>query len=270
MNPDERNCAHCGKPLALADRACASCGTPVPPERRLAILAARAEAFAADEDWADAARAAEAVLELAKDGPDAKLWWRKRASWLQRTGQPGLLDPAEAALAEALRLDDGDDLSHQLWIDLLQRRGELDKARGWYKQRLEINPEDGIAKKHLAALRLLADFKIAPPPKLALADSPDGFFMKMLRPTAWKMATAALGLLFCLVMLIHGGGAPPAAAPLAAPPPGSDEAMVNLAGGPAGDLGALMKVAADPMSNVVQIVLYALYIFWGVKARRAR
>jgi hypothetical protein len=94
-----------------------------------------------------------------------------------------------------LRLDDSDDLSHQLWIDLLAKRGSLEKARAWYAQRLQLQPEDAMATRQLQVIRLSADFKAAPPPKLAIPDAKgQGILHKLLRPTRAKTAAAALGL----------------------------------------------------------------------------
>src|SRR5580700_183147 len=149
MSPGDLRCARCSNPLALVDTVCSQCGEPVPVEKRLALLSARAEAFAAAGSYAEAARAADGVTALPLAPAEAKLWFRKKGSWLQRAGQDRLLPAAEAALAEVLRLDDADDLSHQLWIDLLHRTGQLDKGRAWYKERLALNPEDAVAKRHL-------------------------------------------------------------------------------------------------------------------------
>jgi tetratricopeptide (TPR) repeat protein len=273
MSQPDLRCQKCANPLALADTVCPRCATPVPAELRVPLFTARAEAFAAAEQWAEAARAAEVVTSYPMDPKDAKLWWRKRGSWLQRAGDPRLLDAAEAALAEALRLDDGDDLSHQLWIDLLQRRGRLDTARALYKKRLEADPEDAAAKKHLAALRLLEDFKMTGLPKVAgIAEAPDGFFMKLVRPTRGKMVSVGLALALSIALLTWRLlQQPDAAAPIAAAvPDGVDtvDSITKLASNPMDNMGSLMRIASDPTSNILQIVACVAYLYWGWKDRR--
>jgi tetratricopeptide (TPR) repeat protein len=272
MNADENRCGRCAGPLAAADAVCPACGEPVDAGKRASLLASRADALAADGLYAQAARSAETLLALPLAPQDAKLWWRKRAAWLQRGGQPGALDAAEAALHESLRLDDGDDLSHQLWIDLLQRRGSLEKARQEYKARLDRDPADAVAQRHLASLRLMDEIKLAPPPKLNLPPEKDGMLLGYIRPTPWKMITVGSGLLFCVIMLVYGLGSPSQAAPaLPSLPAGGDDAMVKLAGSagdPMASLGPMMKMAADPLSNIIQIVLYSAYLFWGWKERK--
>jgi len=272
MNVDDNRCARCAGPLAAADTVCAACGEPVDAFKRAKLLAGRADALAADELYAQAARTAETLLALPLQPQDAKLWWRKRAAWLQRAGQPGALDAAETALHASLLLDDSDDLSHQLWIDLLHRRGSLDKARAEYKARLDKDPDDAVAQRHLASLRLMDEIKLAPPPKLNLPPEKDGMLLGYIRPTPWKMITVGSGLLFCVIMLVYGLSSSSQAAPVQAVlPAGGDDAMVRLAGAagdPMAGLGPIMKMAADPMSNIIQIVLYAAYLFWGWKDRK--
>jgi tetratricopeptide (TPR) repeat protein len=273
MTVDDNRCARCAGPLAAADAVCAACGEPVDAVKRASLLAGRAEAFAADGLYAQAARTAETLLALPLPPQDAKLWWRKRGAWLQRAGQPGALDSAEAALHASLLLDDSDDLSHQLWIDLLHRRGSVDKARAEYKARLDRDPADAVAQRHLASLRLMDEIKLAPPPKLNLPPEKDGMLLGYIRPTPWKMITAGSGLLFCVIMLVYGLGSSPQAAPVQPIlPAGGDDAMVKLAGAagdPMAGLGPMMKMAADPLSNIVQIVLYSAYLFWGWKDKHA-
>jgi tetratricopeptide (TPR) repeat protein len=275
MNMDDNRCARCAGPLAAADSVCAACGEPVAPAKRASLLAGRAEALAKDGLYAQAARTAETLLALPLQPQDAKLWWRKRGAWLQRSEQPGAQDAAEAALHASLLLDDSDDLSHQLWIDLLHRRGSLDKARAEYKARLERNPEDAVAQRHLASLRLMDEIKLAPPPKLNLPPQKDGLLLGYIRPTPWKMITVGSGLLFCVIMLVYGLVSAPQIAPAQPILPlggaGGDDAMVKLAGAagdPMAGLGQVMKMATDPMSNVVQIVIYAAYLFWGWKDKQ--
>jgi tetratricopeptide (TPR) repeat protein len=270
MSVQDHRCARCSNPLALVDSVCPHCGEPVPVASRLAILGARAETLAESGQFAEAARAADAVTALELEPAEAKLWFRKKGAWLQRSGRPDSLAAAERALAEVVRLDDADDLAHQLWMDLLHRTGQLDKARNLYKGRLQRDPEDAVAKRHLAALRLMQDMQLAPSAGMKMPKFEDGFMMKMLRPTTMKMVTVGSGILFCVAMLIYGLVAPPEAAPAAvALPVGSDEAMIKLAGGGGpSSLGDLMKMAADPWSNLIQIVLYGAYLFWGWRLRK--
>jgi tetratricopeptide (TPR) repeat protein len=196
-------CRQCDKPLALADQLCSACGQPVPAEDRRKALLARAEALAGTGQFMEAARSLEAALQSELEPDEARLLWRKRGVWLLRSQRPELLDAAEAALAESLRLDDSDDLSHQLWIDLLAKRGSLEKARAWYAQRLQLQPEDAMATRQLQVIRLSADFKTAPPPKLAIPDAKgQGILHKLLRPTRAKTAAAALGLLVNAALLL--------------------------------------------------------------------
>jgi hypothetical protein len=47
--------------------------------------------------------------------------------------------------------------------------------------------------------------------------------------------------------------------------------MVKLAGEPGGaSLGQLLSMAADPWSNIFQILVYSAYLFWGYKESRGR
>jgi tetratricopeptide (TPR) repeat protein len=241
--------------LAPADPVCGSCGQPVAVAQRLALMAPRAEGYAAAGQYVEAARSAEAVLALPLADPDAKRWWRKRGAWLQRAGRPELLDAAEAALERSVRLDDADDLGHQLWIDLLQRLGRLDKARAWYKARLQADPEDAVAQRQLAALRLLEDFKLAPPPKLNLPEVKDRTLMKALRPTPWKLVCAGAGLLSCVFMLYSDWTGSAAGPPL----PDGMESMASI-----------MKLASDPWFNGVQILAYGAYLLWGWRQSRGQ
>jgi tetratricopeptide (TPR) repeat protein len=236
--------------LAPADSVCAACGEPVAAETRVALLKQRAEGLAGEELFAQAARVLETLLALPLSQADAKLLRRKRGAWLQRSGDPALMDAAEAALLASLRLDDGDDLSHQLWIDLLHRRGRLDEARKEYKSRLEADPDDAVAKRHLVSLRLMDDLKLAPPPKLDLPAVKGGLLMRAVHPTTSKMIAAGTGVLSCLYMLFEGWFGTPAALPDGAE-----------------SLGTIMKLAQDPWLNVAQVVIYSAYIFWGWKVR---
>lgn len=250
MNAQDIRCGRCKGPLAPADSVCAACGEPVAAELRAALLKERAEGLAAEGHFAAAARAAESLLALPLTGADAKLWWRKRAAWLQRAGDPALLDAAEAASLASLRLDDNDDLSHHLWVDLLHRRGRLDEARKEYKGRLEAAPDDAVAKRHLASLRLMEDLKLAPPPKLDLPAVRGGLLMRAVHPTTSKMIAAGAGVLSCLYMLFESWFGTPAALPDGAE-----------------SLGTIMKLAEDPWLNFAQVVIYSAYIFWGWKVR---
>lgn len=251
----DMRCGKCGQALALADMVCASCGEAVPAEKRAAVLGARAEAFADAGQYAEAARAAEAVAALPLPLEGAKLWRRKRGSWLQRAGRPQLLDAAEACLSDALRLDDSDDLSHQLWMDLLQKRGSMDKARAWYKQRLVENPEDAAAKRHLASLRLLEDFKLAAPPKLSIPPAKEGMLMQAIRPNPWKMITVGFGFVSCLYMMVSAWTAT-----------GQQPALLEGAE----SMASIMKLAEDPWFNGFQLLIYGVYLVWGWKELRGR
>ena len=179
-------CEKCGHALALADSTCGACGALVPTEQRLAVLLPRADALADEERYADAARALDPALALVLSSDQAKTLWRKKGVWLRKASleQAQYLDPAEAALGEALRLDDLDDLSHQIWIDLLVQRGFAEKARTWYQQRLQLNPEDSVAKRQMSVLKLAADFKTKPRPQSSLSVSaePNNFIWRMVGP----------------------------------------------------------------------------------------
>jgi hypothetical protein len=272
--PDIR-CGKCGASLAPADSVCGACGEPVGAEQRFAVLGAKAEAFAADGLFDRAARTAETLLALPLASKDAKIWWRKRGAWLQRTDRPGAMDEAEAVLYASLLLDDKDDLSHQLWIDLLLRQGHLQKARDEYKRRLAEDPGDAVAQRHLSSLRLMDEMKAAPVPKSGMPAEKEGMILAWVKPTPMKMITVGSGILFCVGMLVYGLVASPHAAAPVAPilPQGTDEAMVKLAStsdDPMANLSQLMKVASDPWSNIVQILLYSAYLYWGWKEKRER
>lgn len=252
-------CEQCGAKLALADESCHACGRPVPAETRRKVLVGRAEALAQDEAYADAARALEPVLRQEMPAEEARLLWRKRGGWLIRSGRPELLDAAESAMAESLRLDDSDDLSHQLWIDILSRRGLLDKAKAWYAQRLQLNPDDVMAQRQQQIIRLSADFKAAPLPTLSIPESREGLFIRAFKPNAGKMITAALVLLFTLYQLYTtatGGGV--MGALKNDPLMGSDQ------------MGGIVNALMDPWLAGFQAVAAAAYLFWGWRIRRRR
>ena len=249
MSALDLRCEQCGHALALADERCASCGLEVPLERRQARMVARAESLAEAENFREAARALEAPLKTAPP-EQAKLLWRKRGGWLRRAGDPALLDQAEAALAESLRLDDNDDMSHQVWMDLLQSRGLLDKARGWYHQRLQANPEDQMAKRQMAILRLSADFKTATPPKLAIPESgKPGLFSRLLKPSKGKLATA------WITAITSGIQAGYAFSP-------GGHALDNVP-----ELGAIGPMLNDPWTPTLITVLAVAYLVWAAKGQ---
>ena len=246
-------CGRCGAKLAVADEVCVACGEAVPQGLRVALLAKRAQTFADDENYGQAVRSAEALLALSLEPKLAKIWWRKLAAWLQRLGRPEAFEAAEIALMRSVRLDDGDDLSHQLWVDLLQRRGRLETARQYYKGRLGLDPDDAVAARHLASLRLMEDLKLSAPPKLELEPAKRGLLLQALWPTPYKMIGAGIGLLSCLYMLFAaytgGSGAPVL-------PDGAES------------MGSIMKLAEDPVLNGVQILIYGGYLVWGYRERR--
>jgi tetratricopeptide (TPR) repeat protein len=249
------NCSRCQKPLALADERCPACGEAVPAAARRSALLARAEAQAEAGLYVEAARVLETVLGSDLEVAEAKLLWRRRGTWLLRSGRADYLDAAEAALAESLRLDDGDDLSHQLWIDLLTRRGHLDRAKQWYARRLELNPDDAMARRQQQIIRLSEDFKNTPPPTLELETKHPGFFAKLLKPSKGKLVGAALGAVGSLAQLLwiwmddglDGSG-----------DPGSG--VVEMA--------SIAKLAKDPWLPFLQLVVLGTYLFWAWKRRR--
>lgn len=247
-------CGRCGALLAPADAVCAGCGEPVPASARAALLGARAEAQAAAGQFEQAAAAVQLVLALPLEAPEAKLWWRKRGSWLRRAGRPALLDEAETAFKRSVECDDADELGHQLWMDLLQSQGRLDEARAEYGRRIKLDPGDAVAARHLASLKLMDDLRSAPPPKLDLPPPKDGFLLKILRPTPPKMLGAGVGALSCVFVLYQswtGAGA-----------------ALSLPDGAEG-MGSFIKLAMDPWFNVLQIALYGAYIVWGWRSKRA-
>lgn len=254
------SCGKCGNGLAMADEHCPACGEPVPSSARRAVLVERATALADQGDYVGASRALEPVLKQADlEAAEAKLFWRKRGSWLLRARDESLLDGAEAALAESLRLDDADDLSHQLWIDLLAKRGHLEKAKAWYAQRLQLNPDDVMAQRQQQIIRLSADFKAAPLPTLSIPESREGLFIRAFKPNAGKMITAALVLLFTLYQLYTtatGGGV--MGALKNDPLMGSDQ------------MGGIVNALMDPWLAGFQAVAAAAYLFWGWRIRRRR
>jgi tetratricopeptide (TPR) repeat protein len=264
-------CEKCGHALAIADQRCPGCGAAVPDAQRLAVMLPRAEAFAADERFAEAARALEPALALSLDAAQAKALWRKKGVWLRKGAetQPQLLEGAEVALTKALHLDDTDDLSHQIWIDLLVQRGLADKARAWYKQRLEADPEDGMAKRQMAVLRLAADFKTQPRPQsqLDLEPEPHGYLWKMVAPTAWKIWSIGLSGVFSLIIAINGALSGPPVAPAAQAPVDPELAAATAASiNPA----QLIGKAADPWLNFYVALLSAAYVYWGYSRRKVR
>lgn len=249
-------CRQCGKPLAVADQVCAACGHAVPAADRLRLLLERAEGMASAGAYAEAARTLEGALQQDLDPGTAKLLWRKRGGWLVRAGRPELLDAAEAALAEALRIDDSDDLSHQVWMDLLGRRGHLDKARAWYEERLRLEPGDAMASRQLQILKLRADFQAAPLPKLDLPQAdPKGMMAGLFRPSPLKNGLAGLGLLVNGVLLARA---------LLAPGP------VVRGDGISGveEMGAFLKLLNDPWLPGVPAAFCAAYLAWAWWMRR--
>jgi tetratricopeptide (TPR) repeat protein len=250
-------CASCGAALAPADAVCAACGKAVEKERRLAVLKARAEAQAEAGMPADAARTAAFALGLAPEKTEAVAWLRRRSEWLRKTGDPAQLGKAADALKEALLLEDGDALGHQVWLDLMGRLGRLDEARAWYQGRLKADPEDATAKRQIEALRLMADFRLAPPPKLAIEDAKPGPLGRLFEPTTWKLFSAALGLLSSLLALSVSVFAPGAVGAGAAGLQDSGDSMQSI-----------LKMASDPWLNGIQGGLCAVYLIWGIRRRR--
>jgi hypothetical protein len=179
------------------------------------------------------------------------------------------LDGAEEALTRSLHLDDLDDLSHQIWIDLLVQRGSADKARAWYQQRLQTDPEDAVAKKQMAILRLAADFKTQPLPKtsLDLEPEPKGYLWKMVVPTPWKIWMVGLSGIFSLVIALNGFLSGPAVAPAAALPVDPDLAAATAA---TVDPSKLMGTLTDPWLNLWIGLASGAYVYWGYQRRRVR
>lgn len=253
MSLDHR-CEQCSQPLALADLACSACGHPVPAEARLLRLQERADGLAEAGQYQEAARALEGALQSGPPAEAAKLLWRKRGVWLLRAKRPELLDAAEAALAESLRLDDADEMSHQLWIDLLGRRGFLEKGRGWYEQRLQGRPDDLVAQKQLKLIKLAEDFKSAPLPKLDLPpEHGNGYFFRLLTPTPYKMAVAFIGLLMSLYLLIQTLNVPSV--------PGLEAEGIET-------YGSIVRMVNDPWLNGAQSLACAAYLVWAWSRRR--
>ena len=252
MNPDQARCGACGAALAPADALCPGCGAEVAVAQRAALLGERAEAYARQDRPAEAARAAEAVLALPLSDREAHDWWRKRAAWLARTGVDADLDESERSLRRALELDDGDDLGHQLWIDVLRRLGRLDEATALYQARLTRDPSDAAAARHLAALKLMRQMQDLPLPKLDLPPPKPGLFERALRPTTGKMVAAAVGVVSCGAMLFSAGGPAPKM------PPGAESVQ------------AIAQWVEDPWLNALQVALYGAYLVWGWRSRRGR
>jgi tetratricopeptide (TPR) repeat protein len=251
----EHRCRQCGKHLALADLTCSACGEPVPAADRRRLLQDRAESLAEAGNYAEAARSMEAVLRQEIPAEEARFLWRKRGIWLQRTGRPELLDAAEASLAEALRLGDNDDLSHQLWIDLLSKRGYLEKARAWYGHRLELNPGDVMAQRQLSIIKLSADFKSAPRPKLELETGRQSLFAKAFKPTNLKVGGAAINVLVNAVLWLRALSAAPAGI-------SGDEASG------VGQFSAFLGILNDPWLPGIQVLLFGAYLIWAWRVRR--
>lgn len=246
----DRRCTKCNQPLALADRVCASCGAPVPQSQRLGVMLTRVEELAESGHYVEAARSVESVLAEFSEAKVDKLLWRKRGGWLLRSGRADLMDGAESALAESLRLDDNDDLSHQLWIDVVNRRGQIEKARAWYRERLALNPEDGMAKRQMAILRLTSDFKNAPAPKLNLPPVREGLLYRMIKPTMGKAITMGFSTLgsaaqFFWAMSSKGS---------------------QLADQP--ELAGVGQFLNDPWMPGIMTVLGIAYMFWAWKELR--
>jgi tetratricopeptide (TPR) repeat protein len=264
-------CEKCGHALAIADQRCPGCGTPVPDAQRLGVMLPRAEAFAADERYVEAARSLEPALAMSLEPEQAKTLWRKKGVWLRKAAatQPQYLDGAEEALTKALHLDDLDDLSHQIWIDLLVQRGFADKARAWYKQRLELNPEDAVAKRQQAVLRLAADFKVQPRPQSSLdqAEEPHGFLWKMVVPSRGKTWTIGLSGIFSLVIALNGFLNGPPAAPAAQAPLAVDPELASATAASINP-GELIGKAMDPWLNLYVALACAAYVYWGYSRRK--
>jgi tetratricopeptide (TPR) repeat protein len=252
MSAAALGCGRCGALLAPADAVCMACGEPVPVALRASVLGQRAEQLAQEGAYAQAARAVDGILALPLGSEEAIRWGRKQALWLQRSGRPADLEAAEVALMRALRLNDADDLSHQLWIDLLHRAGRLETARQEYKGRLAADPQDAVAARHLASLRLMEDLKLAAPPTVDLGSARQGLLVRVLYPTPYKMITAASGLLLCLFMLVAEAFGSASVPKL---PDGAEA------------LAPIVKLAEDPMSNLAQVLLYGAYLYWGYRER---
>jgi tetratricopeptide (TPR) repeat protein len=262
-------CEKCGHALAIVDRQCPGCGSPVPDTQRLAVMLPRAEALAESGRFADAARALEPALGLSLEPAQAKTLWRKKGVWLRKAAesQPQHLDGAEAALTEALHLDDKDDLSHQIWIDLLVQRGLADKARTWYKQRLEKDPEDEVAKRQTTVLRLAADFKTQPRPQSTLDQDtePQGLLWKMVVPTPAKTWTIGLSGIFSLIIALNGAFGGANAAPAIALPVDPD-----LAAATAASPVQLMGKVLDPWLNFYVGLASMAYVYWAYTRRKPK
>lgn len=249
----ENLCEQCSAPLALADLSCTACGHPVPAASRLKRLRERAEGMAEKGQYAEAARALEPVIEASATDPELALLWRKRGVWLLRTQRADLLDSAESALAEALRLDDADPMNHHLWLDLLGKRGTQAKAEAWYQQRLQAQPDDAVAAQQLKIMKLSADFMHAPPPKLDLPPEREGIFYKLFKPTPYKMASAGFA---CLISLFMTGQA----------------LWSNHAAGPVIEgvesYASIVKAVNDPWLNGAQALAFGAYFVWAWSRRR--
>jgi hypothetical protein len=263
-------CEKCGQALALAETQCPACGTPVPSARRMEAFLQRAEGLAEEERFAEAAKALDPVLSMDLDAVQGKTLWRKKGVWLRKASQaqPQWLDGAEAALAESLRLDDHDDLSHQIWIDLLVQRNYAEKARLWYRQRLELNPEDAMAKRQLAILKLAADFKSQPPQRPSSETlEPDSLLWRLILPTSGKAWTLGFNGLFCSAMLFHsifsGPAAPAAAAPV-------DPDISSAVDASSLGMGELFKSFDDPWAWGIQALLCWAYVAWYFQRRSRR
>lgn len=249
----ENLCEQCSSPLALADLTCTVCGHPVPPESRLKRLLERAEGMAEKGQYVEAARALEPVIEASAEDPELPRLWRKRGVWLLRAQRPELLDAAESALAEALRLDDADPMNHQLWIDLLGKRGSLAKAEGWYQQRLQARPDDAVAAQQLKIIKLSADFMSAPVPTLDLPPEREGIFYKLFKPTTYKMVSSGLACAISLFMMGQAFWSSHAAGPAL-------EGMESYA--------SIVKMVNDPWLNGAQALAFGAYFFWAWSRRR--
>jgi hypothetical protein len=269
MNP--MHCQKCGHALALADKACQACQSPVPAAQRQAMLMPRAEALAESGRWAEAARALQGVLDLGLDADQAKGLWRKKGGWLRRAAEaePQQLDGAEAAFEQARRLDDSDEMSHQLWIDLLVQRGQGEKARDFYKARLEKDPADAVAQRQLTVLRLAADFKTQPRPKTILDErqEPRGALWKMIAPSPWKTWSLGFSGVFSLVIAINGFlSGRHIEAPVPDNPGDADLAALAAISSPADAMAKLL----DPWLNLYVALACAAYVGWAYLRSRER
>lgn len=201
-------CEKCDLPMALADQRCHHCGQEAPPGRSAQVYFDKAIHAANKENWIEALRLADQALGANPPLQDRILFYQRSGAWYERqaAGQVQGQDwmQAEASFRDALMLDDGNEAVHQLWISNLAKAGRGQIALDWYQKRLELNPEDDIAKRFKTVAKLTLDYKNQSSKNSyqAADEVPKSRFEKIFGPSRVNILGAAFGTLISAIAAI--------------------------------------------------------------------